>query len=65
MGFGVAGCYGNALRLQPPSMRHMVCAVKMLAFNDSRPGTCSSHGGVHWWTGNLGAGWTRSALDEH
>jgi Protein of unknown function (DUF3761) len=31
-----------------------VCADGTLSFSAHRSGTCSSHGGVHWWTGNLG-----------
>jgi hypothetical protein len=31
-----------------------VCADGTLSFSKNRSGTCSSHGGVHWWTGNLG-----------
>ena len=31
-----------------------VCADGSLSFSKSRSGTCSGHGGVHWWTGNLG-----------
>jgi hypothetical protein len=26
-----------------------------LSYTKSRAGTCSGHGGVHWWTGNVGA----------
>jgi len=32
-----------------------VCADGTWSFSQHRSGTCSSHGGVHWWTGNLGA----------
>jgi hypothetical protein len=32
-----------------------VCADGSWSFSKHRSGTCSSHGGVHWWTGNLGA----------
>jgi hypothetical protein len=31
-----------------------VCADGSLSFSKTRSGTCSHHGGVHWWTGNLG-----------
>jgi serine/threonine-protein kinase len=31
-----------------------VCADGSWSFSKSRSGTCSQHGGVHWWTGNLG-----------
>ena len=31
-----------------------VCADGSWSFSQNRSGTCSSHGGVHWWTGNLG-----------
>jgi Protein of unknown function (DUF3761) len=31
-----------------------VCADGTLSFSAHRSGTCSFHGGVHWWTGNLG-----------
>ncbi len=31
-----------------------VCADGTWSFSKTRSGTCSSHGGVHWWTGNLG-----------
>jgi serine/threonine protein kinase, bacterial len=31
-----------------------VCADGTWSYSKSRSGTCSSHGGVHWWTGNLG-----------
>ena len=31
-----------------------VCADGSWSFSKTRSGTCSSHGGVHWWTGNLG-----------
>ncbi len=32
-----------------------VCADGSLSFSPSRSGTCSGHGGVHWWTGNVGS----------
>ena len=32
-----------------------VCADGSWSFSKTRSGTCSGHGGVHWWTGNLGA----------
>ncbi len=31
-----------------------VCADGTWSFSQHRSGTCSYHGGVHWWTGNLG-----------
>jgi hypothetical protein len=31
-----------------------VCADGTLSYSKTRSGTCSHHGGVHWWTGNLG-----------
>lgn len=31
-----------------------VCADGTLSFSAHRSGTCSGHGGVHWWTGNVG-----------
>jgi serine/threonine-protein kinase len=31
-----------------------VCADGSWSFSKTRSGTCSGHGGVHWWTGNLG-----------
>ena len=31
-----------------------VCADTSWSYSKHRSGTCSSHGGVHWWTGNLG-----------
>jgi outer membrane biosynthesis protein TonB len=31
-----------------------VCADGSWSFSKTRSGTCSHHGGVHWWTGNLG-----------
>jgi serine/threonine-protein kinase len=31
-----------------------VCHDGTWSFSKHRSGTCSSHGGVHWWTGNLG-----------
>jgi hypothetical protein len=31
-----------------------VCADGTWSYSKSRSGTCSHHGGVHWWTGNLG-----------
>jgi serine/threonine-protein kinase len=32
-----------------------VCADGSWSYSKTRSGTCSSHGGVHWWTGNVGA----------
>jgi hypothetical protein len=32
-----------------------ICADGTLSFSKTRSGTCSKHGGVHWWTGNVGA----------
>jgi hypothetical protein len=32
-----------------------VCADRTWSFSKTRSGTCSGHGGVHWWTGNVGA----------
>jgi serine/threonine-protein kinase len=32
-----------------------VCADGTWSYSQHRSGTCSHHGGVHWWTGNLGA----------
>jgi len=32
-----------------------VCTDLTWSYSKHRSGTCSSHGGVHWWTGNLGA----------
>jgi Protein of unknown function (DUF3761) len=32
-----------------------VCADGTWSYSKNRSGTCSKHGGVHWWTGNLGA----------
>ena len=32
-----------------------VCHDGTLSFSPVRSGTCSGHGGVHWWTGNVGA----------
>lgn len=32
-----------------------VCADGTWSYSKTRSGTCSHHGGVHWWTGNLGA----------
>lgn len=32
-----------------------ICADGSWSYSAHRSGTCSSHGGVHWWTGNLGA----------
>ena len=32
-----------------------ICADLTWSFSPSRSGTCSKHGGVHWWTGNVGA----------
>ncbi len=31
-----------------------VCADRTWSYSQHRSGTCSRHGGVHWWTGNLG-----------
>jgi serine/threonine-protein kinase len=31
-----------------------VCADGTWSYSKTRSGTCSRHGGVHWWTGNLG-----------
>jgi serine/threonine-protein kinase len=31
-----------------------VCADGTWSYSKNRSGTCSKHGGVHWWTGNLG-----------
>lgn len=31
-----------------------VCADGTYSYSAHRSGTCSHHGGVHWWTGNLG-----------
>lgn len=31
-----------------------VCADGTLSFSAHRSGTCSGHGGVHWWTGIVG-----------
>ena len=31
-----------------------VCADATWSYSKTRSGTCSHHGGVHWWTGNLG-----------
>jgi outer membrane biosynthesis protein TonB len=31
-----------------------ICADRSWSFSKNRSGTCSKHGGVHWWTGNLG-----------
>jgi Protein of unknown function (DUF3761) len=31
-----------------------VCADGTYSVSAHRSGTCSHHGGVHWWTGNLG-----------
>jgi len=31
-----------------------VCADGTWSYSKTRSGTCSHHGGVHWWTGNLG-----------
>jgi Protein of unknown function (DUF3761) len=33
----------------------VVVADGTYSFSQHRSGTCSDHGGVHWWTGNLGA----------
>jgi outer membrane biosynthesis protein TonB len=32
-----------------------ICADGTWSYSANRSGTCSKHGGVHWWTGNLGA----------
>ena len=32
-----------------------ICADGTLSFSKTRSGACSQHGGVHWWTGNVGA----------
>ncbi len=32
-----------------------ICANGKLSFSKTRSGTCSQDGGVHWWTGNVGA----------
>lgn len=32
-----------------------ICADGTWSYSKSRSGTCSKHGGVHWWTGNVGA----------
>ena len=32
-----------------------ICADGTLSFSKTRSGTCSKSGGVHWWTGNVGA----------
>jgi hypothetical protein len=32
-----------------------ICADGTLSFSPTRSGACSQHGGVHWWTGNVGA----------
>jgi hypothetical protein len=32
-----------------------ICADGSLSFSKTRSGTCSGNGGVHWWTGNVGA----------
>jgi hypothetical protein len=32
-----------------------VCADGSLSFSKTRSGACSGHGGVHWWTGLVGA----------
>jgi len=32
-----------------------ICADGSLSFSKTRSGTCSKNGGVHWWTGNVGA----------
>jgi hypothetical protein len=31
-----------------------ICADGTWSYSASRTGTCSKHGGVHWWTGNVG-----------
>lgn len=32
-----------------------ICADGTWSYSAHRSGTCSGHGGVHWWTGNVGA----------
>jgi hypothetical protein len=32
-----------------------ICADGTWSFSKTRSGACSQHGGVHWWTGNVGA----------
>jgi hypothetical protein len=32
-----------------------ICADGTWSYSKTRSGTCSGHGGVHWWTGNVGA----------
>ena len=32
-----------------------ICADGTWSYSPTRSGTCSGHGGVHWWTGNVGA----------
>lgn len=32
-----------------------ICGDGTWSYSAHRSGTCSSHGGVNWWTGNLGA----------
>jgi hypothetical protein len=32
-----------------------ICADGTWSYSPTRSGTCSQHGGVHWWTGNVGA----------
>jgi hypothetical protein len=32
-----------------------ICADGSYSFSANRSGTCSQHGGVHWWTGRVGA----------
>jgi hypothetical protein len=31
-----------------------ICADGTWSYSPTRSGTCSKHGGVHWWTGNIG-----------
>jgi hypothetical protein len=31
-----------------------ICADGTWSYSATRTGTCSKHGGVHWWTGNVG-----------
>jgi hypothetical protein len=32
-----------------------ICADGTWSYSPTRSGTCSQHGGAHWWTGNVGA----------
>jgi serine/threonine-protein kinase len=32
-----------------------ICHDGTWSYSKHRSGTCSGHGGVHWWTGNVGA----------